>query len=147
MSGSKGIQIYIPLNSGVTYEETQAFAKQMAQTLEREHPDLVISEMAKKLRPGKIFVDWSQNSDFKTTVGVYSWAKTGRPYVSLPVTWDELDRCEGSRSGLFCLEPAAIQAAGKTGRHLRAGAHHEGTDAPQPIPLCDSKTRGQPAAL
>ncbi len=93
VSGSKGIQIYVPLNSGETYETTQPFAHSLAQTLAGQHPDLIVSEMAKAQRRGKIFIDWSQNSDFKTTAGVYSLrAKVGTPFVSLPVTWEELEK-------------------------------------------------------
>jgi bifunctional non-homologous end joining protein LigD len=95
VSGSKGIQIYVPLNTAVTYEETQPFARAMAELLAKEHPDLIVAEMAKSERAHKVFIDWSQNADFKTTVGVYSLrAKTGRPFVSLPVTWDELKNAQ-----------------------------------------------------
>jgi len=91
VSGSKGIQVYVPLNSQVTYEATQPFARAIAELLEREHVNLVVSDMAKNLRVGKVFVDWSQNADHKTTVGVYSLrAKRPRPYVSMPVKWAEL---------------------------------------------------------
>ena len=91
VSGSKGIQVYVPLNTAVTYAATQPFARGLAEELEREHPTLIVSRMAKALRKNKVFIDWSQNSDFKTTVGVYSLrAKRDRPYVSMPVTWDEL---------------------------------------------------------
>jgi len=93
LSGSKGLQLYVPLNTAVTYEQTKPFARALAEMLSREYPDRVVSSMAKDLRPGKVFIDWSQNSDFKTTVGVYSLrAKRERPFVSLPVTWDELDQ-------------------------------------------------------
>src|SRR4051812_26395939 len=98
VSGSKGMQVYVPLNTAVTYEKTQPYARGLAQRLEKEHPDLVVSEMAKVKRAGKVFIDWSQNSDFKTTVAVYSLrAKRSEPYVSMPVTWDELRR--GPRRG------------------------------------------------
>jgi bifunctional non-homologous end joining protein LigD len=91
VSGSKGLQVYIPLNTKVTYEVTQPFARTLAELLERQNPKLVISEMAKSARRDKVFIDWSQNADFKTTVGVYSLrAKRNTPFVSLPVTWDEL---------------------------------------------------------
>ena len=91
VSGSKGIQIYVPLNTAVTYDQTQAFARATAELLAKEHPDKIVAEMAKNLRIGKVFIDWSQNADFKTTVGVYSLrAKRARPYVSMPVKWDEL---------------------------------------------------------
>ena len=91
VSGSKGLQVYAPLNTPVTYAQTQPYARLLAETLERERPDLVVSAMAKIHRPAKVFIDWSQNSDFKTTVAVYSLrAKSSRPYVSLPVSWEEL---------------------------------------------------------
>jgi bifunctional non-homologous end joining protein LigD len=93
VSGSKGMQVYVPLNTAVTYERTQPFAKSLAERMEREHADCVVSAMAKAKRAGKVFIDWSQNSDFKTTVAVYSLrAKRDEPYVSMPVTWEELRR-------------------------------------------------------
>jgi bifunctional non-homologous end joining protein LigD len=93
VSGSKGLQAYVPLNIPVTYTETRSFAQGIAKRLESENPKLVVSEMAKQLRHGKVFIDWSQNSDFKTTAGVYSLrAKNDFPFVSVPVTWEELDR-------------------------------------------------------
>jgi bifunctional non-homologous end joining protein LigD len=92
VSGSKGLQLYVPLNSPVTYEETRSFAQALAQILAREQPQLIVADMAKHLRARKVFIDWSQNSDFKTTVGVYSLrAKGDAPYVSAPVTWAELE--------------------------------------------------------
>ena len=69
MSGSKGIQIYLPLNTDASYAATQPFARAMAELLERKHGDLVVSDMAKNLRVGKVFIDWSQNDDHKTTIG------------------------------------------------------------------------------
>ena len=91
VSGSKGLQVYVPLNTAVTYEQTQPLAKALAELLARREPKLIVSQMAKAVRKKKVFIDWSQNADFKTTIGVYSLrAKTHRPYVSLPVTWDEL---------------------------------------------------------
>lgn len=91
VSGSKGIQVYVPLNTAVTYDETQSFARATAELLEKKYPDKIVADMAKNLRVGKVFIDWSQNADFKTTVGVYSLrAKRARPYVSMPVRWNEL---------------------------------------------------------
>ncbi|HEX6650653.1 MAG TPA: non-homologous end-joining DNA ligase [Pyrinomonadaceae bacterium] len=91
VSGSKGVQVYVPLNSAVTYDETQPFAKGVAQLLAQREPKLVVWQMPKRLRTKKVFIDWSQNADFKTTVSVYSLrAKIYRPYVSLPVGWEEL---------------------------------------------------------
>lgn len=92
-SGSKGLQVYAPLNTPVTYDQTKAFAQGIARKLEREHPDLVVSQMKKSLRTGKVFVDWSQNDEHKTTVCVYSLRATERPTVSTPVTWEEVEEC------------------------------------------------------
>lgn len=89
-SGSKGMQVYVPLNTPVTYEQTKPFAHELAKYLEREHPDAVVSLMKKSLRPGKVFVDWSQNDQYKTTVCVYSLRAKERPTVSTPITWDEV---------------------------------------------------------
>ena len=90
-SGSKGLQVYVPLNTTVDYEKTKAFALAVAQHLEQDRPDLVVSNMAKVVRKGKVFVDWSQNDDHKTTVSVYSMRARERPTVSTPVTWDEVE--------------------------------------------------------
>lgn len=89
-SGSKGLQVYVPLNSPVTYDATKAFAHALAVKMEKDHPELVVSKMQKSLRGGKVFVDWSQNDDHKTTVNVYSLRAKDRPTVSTPVTWAEV---------------------------------------------------------
>jgi bifunctional non-homologous end joining protein LigD len=92
VSGSKGLQVYAPLNTAVTYDLTQPFAKAIAELLSKQHPKLIVANMAKALRRRKVFIDWSQNADFKTTVGVYSLrAKTNEPFVSVPITWAELE--------------------------------------------------------
>jgi bifunctional non-homologous end joining protein LigD len=91
-SGSKGLQIYIPLNTPVTYEVTKPFARTMAERLTRGHPELVLAKMEKRLRAGKVFVDWSQNDSHKTTVCAYSLRAKERPTVSTPVTWDEVTK-------------------------------------------------------
>jgi bifunctional non-homologous end joining protein LigD len=90
-SGSKGMQVYVPLNTPTTYRVTKPFAQGVAQVLERRMPELVVSEMRKDLRPGKVFIDWSQNDEHKTTVSVYSLRARDRPTVSTPVTWDEVE--------------------------------------------------------
>jgi bifunctional non-homologous end joining protein LigD len=84
------MQVYVPLNSGATYEQTRAFSKAVAELLEREEPGLVVARQTKTLREGKVLVDWSQNHDFKTTVNVYSLRARDRPTVSTPITWDEV---------------------------------------------------------
>jgi bifunctional non-homologous end joining protein LigD len=91
-SGSKGLQIYVPLNTPTNYESTKTFSHALAQLLEHEHPELVVSDMKKQLRTGKVFVDWSQNDEHKTTVAVYSLRAREHPTVSTPVTWEEVQR-------------------------------------------------------
>lgn len=92
-SGSKGMQVYVPLNTAVTYEQTKPFAHAMARLMEAAHPDKVVSDMKKALRVNKILVDWSQNDDYKTTVNVYSLRAKERPTVSTPISWDEVEKC------------------------------------------------------
>lgn len=89
-SGSKGIQVYVPLNTAVTYDQTKGFAKGLAESFETRFPQEVVSKMAKNLRKGKIFIDWSQNDDHKTTVCVYSLRAKENPTVSTPLRWSEL---------------------------------------------------------
>ena len=118
VSGSKGLQVYVPLNTAVTYERSQPYAKSLAERLEREHLDRVIAKMTKSARNGKVFIDWSQNADFKTTVAVYSLrAKRATPYVSMPVTWAELRTALRKRdaAGLFFEPEAALKRVQKRG--------------------------------
>jgi bifunctional non-homologous end joining protein LigD len=96
-SGSKGLQVYVPLNSPTTYDVTKGFAKAVAELLEREEPKLVVSRQTKTLRRGKVLVDWSQNDEHKTTANVYSLRARDRPTVSTPLTWDEVR--EGAEHG------------------------------------------------
>jgi bifunctional non-homologous end joining protein LigD len=90
-SGSKGLQVYVPLNTPTSYEHTKPFANAVARLLEHEHRDLVVSDMKKAVRTNKIFVDWSQNDQHKTTISIYSLRARERPTVSTPVTWDEVE--------------------------------------------------------
>ena len=92
-SGSKGMQMYVPLNTAVTYAQTKPFARQVAELLEQRLPELVVSRMTKRLRPGRVLVDWSQNDRHKTTVNVYSVRARESPTVSAPVSWDEVQAC------------------------------------------------------
>jgi bifunctional non-homologous end joining protein LigD len=118
VSGSKGLQVYVPLNSAVTYEQTGALAKALAELLEEREAKLIVSQMPKRLRTKKVFIDWSQNSEFKTTVGVYSLrAKTHRPYVSVPISWDELVGAlkEKDREQLFFSPDEAIDRVERMG--------------------------------
>jgi bifunctional non-homologous end joining protein LigD len=89
-SGSKGLQVYVPLNTPTSYDQTKPLAHALAQELEAERPDLIVSRMEKRLRGGKVLVDWSQNDRHKTTVCVYSLRAKERPTVSTPVEWDEV---------------------------------------------------------
>lgn len=90
-SGSKGLQIYVPLNTPTTYDITKPFAHALARLLENDHKDLVVSDMKKSLRVGKVLVDWSQNDEHKTTIAVYSLRARERPTVSTPVSWEEVE--------------------------------------------------------
>ncbi|MGH9136872.1 MAG: non-homologous end-joining DNA ligase [Acidimicrobiales bacterium] len=93
-SGSKGLQLYAPLNTpGVTHDRTAGLAKAVGSLLEKQTPDQVTTTMAKAERPGKIFVDWSQNAFNKTTIAVYSLRARRDPTVSTPVMWDEVEQC------------------------------------------------------
>jgi bifunctional non-homologous end joining protein LigD len=96
-SGSKGMQVYVPLNTPTSYAKTRPFSRGLAELLERRMPYLVVSEMSKAKRTGKVFVDWSQNADFKTTVCVYSLRALARPTVSTPLAWDEVENVTVSR--------------------------------------------------
>ncbi|HEY6764637.1 MAG TPA: non-homologous end-joining DNA ligase [Candidatus Sulfotelmatobacter sp.] len=91
-SGSKGLQIYVPLNTRTSYEVTKPFAHALARLLENQHPQAVVSDMKKALRTGKVLVDWSQNDEHKTTVAVYSLRAREHPTVSTPVTWEEVEK-------------------------------------------------------
>ena len=90
-SGSKGMQVYVPLNSPHTHEQASSFAQAIARLLERARPDNVVSNMNKRLRTGKVFIDWSQNSRHKTTIAPYSLRARPRPTVSTPVMWEEVE--------------------------------------------------------
>jgi bifunctional non-homologous end joining protein LigD len=89
-SGSKGLQVYLPLNGEAGYEQTKTFAREVAQLVEQAEPDLALSRMTKALRAGKVLIDWSQNDEHKTTVCVYSLRARELPTVSTPLEWDEL---------------------------------------------------------
>ena len=90
-SGSKGLQLYAPLNSDISYEQTRPFAHEVARSFESQMPEKVVSKMKRSLRPGKVFIDWSQNAEHKTTVCVYSMRAREEPSVSTPVTWGEVE--------------------------------------------------------
>ena len=110
-SGSKGMQVYVPLAAGATYEQTKPFARRIAELLEQRLPELVVSRMTRRLRAGKVLVDWSQNDAHKTMVTVYSVRARDRPTVSTPVSWDEVERCrESSDPGLLSVDTEEVLA-------------------------------------
>jgi bifunctional non-homologous end joining protein LigD len=118
VSGSKGLQLYVPLNTRVTYAATAAFAKAVAQLLQQQNPDLVVSEMAKHQRRNKVLIDWSQNNGSKTTVAVYSLrGKRETPFVSMPVRWEELKKMLRTKrpESLFFTPGAALKRLKKVG--------------------------------
>ncbi|HTL16585.1 MAG TPA: non-homologous end-joining DNA ligase [Patescibacteria group bacterium] len=118
VSGSKGIQVYVPLNTPATYDATQSFARAIADLLSRQHPKLIVSEMSKALRSRKVFIDWSQNYQTKTTVGVYSLrAKHPQPFVSMPVQWAELAQAveANDSEALFFTPEAALTRIDRQG--------------------------------
>lgn len=93
-SGSKGMQIYVPLNGGAGYDVVKPFAHAIARLLERQHGDLIVSVMKKTVRAGKVFIDWSQNTRHKTTVGPYSLRSLAHPTVSTPLAWNEVEQAD-----------------------------------------------------
>jgi len=110
-SGSKGLQVYLPLNSDVSYEQTKPFAKHVAELLEQRLGELVVSRMTKRLRAGRVLVDWSQNDAHKTTVTVYSMRALPEPSVSTPVSWDEVRACRAAaRPELLRFGPEQVLA-------------------------------------
>jgi bifunctional non-homologous end joining protein LigD len=98
-SGSKGLQVYVPLNTAVTFDQTKNLSRALAQYLESEHSNLVTSNMSKAVRKNKVFVDWSQNDEHKTTICVYSLRAKEEPTVSTPVTWEEVQSCLKKKDG------------------------------------------------
>jgi len=117
VSGGKGMQVYFPLNTKVTYEQTNPFAKAVAQLLEKQTPKEVISKMAKVDRRRKVLVDWSQNHQKKTTIGVYSLRAREHPTASMPLHWGEVERAakRGKADHLRFEIPAAIKRLEKEG--------------------------------
>jgi bifunctional non-homologous end joining protein LigD len=145
VSGSKGIHLHVPLNSNVSYAMTQSLARSIAQFLEREHPDSIVSDMAKVKRKGKVFIDWSQNSAHKSTVAVYSLrAKGEKPFVAMPIAWCELKRAvkKDSPSMLFFEPEAALKRLEKTG-DLFASALNLKQKLPKPFLEIESEINSE----
>ena len=135
VSGSKGIHVHVPLNTNVTYDMTQPFAQSVAQYLASEHPESIVAEMAKAKRTGRVFIDWSQNSQHKSTVSVYSLRATaGKPFVAMPVRWNELKNATAKNdpASMFFEPDAALKRLKKVG-DLFAPALRLKQKLPQPF--------------
>ena len=113
-SGSKGMQLLVPLEP-TPAERTSDYAKLLAATLARSHPDLVVAQMAKQVRPGKVFIDWSQNNAAKTTVAAYSLRARPAPTASTPVTWDEVAGCRTADDLRFTADDVLSRVLGHRG--------------------------------
>jgi bifunctional non-homologous end joining protein LigD len=110
-SGSKGLQVYVPVNMPITHEHAASFALAVGQLLERDDPAHVLTSMRKDIRGGKVLVDWSQNSRHKTTVSVYSLRARPRPTVSAPVAWEEVEEaCDTGDRSLLSFEAGDVLA-------------------------------------
>ena len=108
-SGSKGLQLYVPLNTPTSYDVTKTFARALAHLLEQDHPEMVVSDMKKSLRTNKVLVDWSQNDEHKTTVAVYSLRAREHPTVSTPITWEDVERAfKKKEAGLLVFESSQV---------------------------------------
>ena len=116
-SGNKGMQLYVPLNTPATYEDTKGWSRAIAEELEAKVPDLFVSQMKKSVRDGKIFIDWSQNDFNKTTISVYSLRARERPTVSTPISWEEIEQCDrsGDKSPLIFEAPQVLERVQKLG--------------------------------
>ena len=107
-SGSKGLQVYVPLNSDVDFDTTKLLSHTMGLILEKQLRPLVLTTMAKQSRPGRVFIDWSQNDRAKTTVAVYSLRARPVPGVSTPLRWEEVEGAVGSDGAAFDFSPAQV---------------------------------------
>jgi bifunctional non-homologous end joining protein LigD len=130
-SGSKGLQLYAPIEASRPWRDVHGYAKRLAQTLEREHPDLVVSSMAKKERAGKVLLDWSQNNPAKTTVAPYSLRAKDRPTVSTPLSWREVTGAErsGNPDSLVFTAPDVLGRLKRYGDRFSAAL-----DGDRPVP-------------
>ena len=108
-SGSKGLQVFVPLNTATSYAKTKTFAQRIAEKMRALAPETIVTQMRRALRPGKVFIDWSQNDPHKTTVSVYSLRARSTPTVSTPVTWTEVQKCVRTRDPkILVFDSAAV---------------------------------------
>ncbi len=116
-SGSKGLQVCVPLNTPTIHDLTKAFARKLAESFEQQNPGLVVAKMSKDLRRGKVLVDWSQNDRHKSTVCVYSLRAKDNPTVSTPLTWNEVEAALKKKDGtkLSFLPDQVLQRVAKHG--------------------------------
>ncbi|WP_125131745.1 ATP-dependent DNA ligase [Microbacterium sp. 10M-3C3] len=130
-SGSKGIHLYAPLPGDQSSDAITAFAKELARAIEADDPGLVVSQMSKAVRPGRVFIDWSQNNGSKTTIAPYSLRGRPHPTVAAPRTWDELDD-PGLRHLLF---DEVIERVAAMGDPMASLGFHAGARAAADGPL------------
>src|ERR1700712_3144543 len=154
-SGSKGLHLYVPLPGSQTSEEVSLFTKLLAETIERDMPALVVSRMSKALRPGKVFIDWSQNNANKTTIAPYSLRGKASPTVAAPRTWAELDDADlrhldyrevlqRLHDGINPFDPAASPSVSQKLAAYRSKRSADRT--PEPVPPPEPLTgSGSPA--
>jgi bifunctional non-homologous end joining protein LigD len=114
-SGSKGLHLYAPMPGALTADQVREAAKQIAEELEKQHPALVVSQMTKAKRPGKVLLDWSQNTGSKTTISPYSLRGTARPYVAAPRTWEEIE--EGAEEPGELVQLTAAEVLERVAEH------------------------------
>ena len=107
-SGSKGLHLYAALPGRLNAEEVRDLAKRVAQELTKSHADLVLWQMTKAMRGGKVFLDWSQNTRTKTTISPYSLRGTDKPYVAAPRTWEEIEQGASRQGSLQHLEMGQV---------------------------------------
>lgn len=148
-SGSKGLHLYVPLPGDQTSEQVSQFAKLLAETVERDLPELVVSKMSKDLRPGKVFIDWSQNNAAKTTIAPYSLRGKEFPMVAAPRSWDELDDpelrhldylevLERLRGGIDLFRPAGSGESSVSAKLAGYRARRSADRTPEPVPAADA---------
>lgn len=134
-SGSKGLQLYVPLRAGVTYDQTRSFAHRLAELVEGEHPEVVVTTQRRAARKNRVLIDWSQNAAFKTTVAVYSVRARQRPSVSIPVRWDELEEAlEDRRTEQLVWDPSSARARIEEVGDLMAPLLEPGAALPSEVP-------------
>jgi len=115
-SGSKGLQIYLPLNTDTSYDQTKQFARHLAESLAEKYPNQVIANMKKELRAGKVLIDWSQNDIHKTTVCAYSLRAKESPFISTPVSWPEVEKALENKDPAI-LQYDSLQVIDRIGQH------------------------------